>query len=173
MPIGRSGGSNISRFGGPRSLVRLVAMTSPREPETTNGESRPSACPACGYDIAGALGVTCPECGVDVVKERERLGPRKNALWVLAPLTVATGGWAFFAQAMIFIACKFGRDPFAWPITWVLWAVFAFHLGLVTVGVCSVRKIDRLPHSTHAKYTWIAWLLMLVPTVLFLILILR
>jgi hypothetical protein len=143
-------------------------MTSAREPGTTKGESRPSACPACGYDMAGVMHATCPECGADVAKERARLGPRKSVLWVIAPLSAGSLVWTCIGQAPFALASQYPFDPFRSSTAWFVWGVMATHLAALAVSLALVRKISRAEHSTHSKLTLASWLLLTVPFVLLL-----
>ena len=168
--VGRGKGHAASlrpyRKGNSHSGMFVSSGCMPQAP--VNPEPAPAVCPACGYDMAGALGVTCPECGVDVVKEHARLGPRQSVLLIVVPLVIQTLMWAVAMSMSASTSRRSGLIPLSTDLRQLSVVMFAVQGGLVVLSVTGARWFARAPFRTQDSLTWLSWLLFLPPVVLFL-----
>lgn len=58
--------------------------------------ARDEPCPACGYNLRGAIGDKCPECAQTLVLGLRQAGPASALTWFL----LLAFGWVFAAGAM-------------------------------------------------------------------------
>ncbi len=149
---------NLS-YGG---LVSLVSMAQTQD----NPEPPPAVCPACGYDMAGALGVTCAECGADVLEARVRLGPQRSAAIVIVPLVVGTLSWLFFLWVLGYAGTVVNGSVFDSAFNVLLLVTLATQVLSLIASIVFAWRFSRASCRTQDRWIVLAWLAFFLPLVL-------
>ena len=129
-----------------------------------NPEPPPAVCPACGYDMQGALGTVCPECGVDAVEEQARRGAgrcaMRSASEVLVPLALGTSIWLaviLLVGVQILIGSELGLQVRDLLIPLCIFLIYLLPLWFTIVYRREFSGLSRAAQDFFIRFAWIGF----------------